>query len=256
MDRPTSPLVAVGMQYVTDMCDNLVTEDMQKIEQSLTMFLQNQLSFKECAQVYVDILNTKKPLNRIFAILQIPDNPIPDSFGLPFAGRNGKNHHWTDYEDRRLLAGIHRFGVDNWKSVANFVGNGRSRSQCMQRWSRGLNPAIRKDKWTKEEEQLLLSLVKSNKYKSWSAISSCMRNRSDVQCRYRYKQMMGFDKEPLESSGRLSPSGSEPSEVFVNQRMKVLLPPIAELITGRGGLSGSLSNGSLLDNSEFLGYFQ
>jgi len=26
--------------------------------------------------------------------------------------------------------------------VASFVGNGRTRAQCAQRWSRGLNPKI------------------------------------------------------------------------------------------------------------------
>ena len=251
-ERPKSPLIAVGMHYISESCINVVEKDLAKLEQALTLFLENQLTFKECAQIYVDALKTEKPLNRIFAILQIPDTPIPDSVGLGYGfGRAGKSHHWTEYEDRRLLCGIHKFGVDNWKSVAAFVGNGRSRSQCMQRWSRGLNPAIRKDNWTKDEEELLLTLVKSQKYKSWSAISLCMRNRSDVQCRYHYKQMTGIDKDTMDTGGAISASGSEPSEVFAAQRMKVLLPPIGEMIAGHG-LSPSLSNGCLLETSNIL----
>lgn len=237
-----SPLVDVGLHYVSEVCRTIVDQDMQHIENALILFLSNQMSFKDCAEVFTQVLNTKRPLNRIFAILQTPETPIPVSF-MREVGSLKRNHHWAEYEDRRLLAGIHRFGTENWSAVAAFVGNGRSRSQCMQRWSRGLNPSIRRDKWTKEEEEMLLELVNSNKYKSWSAISFHMKNRSDVQCRYHYKQMTGIDKDKLED-WHVSRSVSAPADLIVRRKAKVTLPPIDEIIQEQ--VSPSFSNVEIL----------
>ena len=100
-----------------------------------------------------------------------------------------KTRSWTEYEDQRLLAGIHKFGTDNWVSVASFVGNGRTRAQCSQRWTRGLDPRISKDKWSLEDEESLMRLVIQYGTKSWTRIAQEIGNRSDVQCRYHYKQM-------------------------------------------------------------------
>jgi hypothetical protein len=103
-------------------------------------------------------------------------------------------------EDQRLLAGITRFGPDNWAPVAAFVGNGRTRSQCAQRWNRGINPSISKEPWTVGEEEELKRLVKLNSESSWHKIAGELGNRSDVQCRYHYIQMQ---KGKIEKTHRL-----------------------------------------------------
>jgi hypothetical protein len=100
-----------------------------------------------------------------------------------------RTRSWTDYENQRLLAGIHRFGTDDWLSVATFVGNGRTRSQCSQRWVRGLDPRISKERWSRDEEEMLDRLVVKYGTKSWTKIASEIGNRSDVQCRYHFNQM-------------------------------------------------------------------
>lgn len=100
-----------------------------------------------------------------------------------------RSHCWTTYEDEKLLAAIHRFGVDNWSSIARFVGNSRTRSQCSQRWFRGLDPRLSKNQWTREEESMLIQLVSTYGDRSWTRVASKLGNRSDVQCRYHYKQI-------------------------------------------------------------------
>lgn len=100
-----------------------------------------------------------------------------------------KSHCWTSSEDERLLAGVHRYGLDNWSSVAHFVGNERTRSQCSQRWFRGIDPRLSKNLWTREEDNMLISLVSFYGDRAWTKISSKLGNRSDVQCRYHYKQI-------------------------------------------------------------------
>lgn len=83
-----------------------------------------------------------------------------------------------------------RFGLDNWSKVSKFVGNNRTRGQCSQRWSRGLNPSISRVEWNPKEDSMLMNYVKIHGNKRWSKISSLLGNRSDVQCRYRYKQLI------------------------------------------------------------------
>ncbi|KAH0788676.1 Myb-like DNA-binding domain containing protein [Histomonas meleagridis] len=103
-----------------------------------------------------------------------------------FAGFRRKAQNWTPEEDERLITGIQLHGYDNWLMVANYVGGGRTRSQCSQRWHRVLDPKITKCNWSREEEEKLLEAVKAFGTKSWTRVSSELGNRSDVQCRFRY----------------------------------------------------------------------
>lgn len=106
---------------------------------------------------------------------------------VPGGGYRRQANRWTKEEDQRLLAAVQAHGADNWPLVAGCVGGGRTRSQCSQRWNRGLNPKIDKGNWSREEEQKLLDAVQTYGNKAWTRIASEMGNRSDVQCRFRYK---------------------------------------------------------------------
>ena len=192
-----SILVSVGLSFVTEYDEHVSSEKLSILERALTDFLENRKSFFETAQIYQTTIGTTKPIDRIATILQTPDLPIPNfsMFNQGGSSSRKKTRSWTEYEDQRLLAGIHRFGTDNWLIVANFVGNGRTRAQCSQRWIRGLDPRISKDKWSKEDEELLLRLVEQYGTKCWTRIAQEMGNRSDVQCRYRYYQIQKLGRK-------------------------------------------------------------
>ena len=96
---------------------------------------------------------------------------------------------WSHIEDIRLYAGITKYGLDNWLAISKFVGNGRTRAQCSQRWNRCLDPHLKKCRWTEAEEEKLQELIKKHGLKAWTLISQNLGNRSDVQCRYHYNQM-------------------------------------------------------------------
>jgi hypothetical protein len=134
-------------------------------------------------------------IDRLQDILSVPEEPLPDvappSPAISSVGGRQKSRAWTNEEDLRLLAGIRRFGPassSNWSSVASFVGSGRTRSQCSQRWIRVLDPRISRDVWRPEEERRVMALVALYGEKAWMKIASEMGNRSDVQCRYHYIQ--------------------------------------------------------------------
>lgn len=97
---------------------------------------------------------------------------------------------WTREEDDRLCEATKILGTQSWQAVAMYVGNGRNQSQCSQRWQRVLDPKIKKTTWTESEDQKLLKFVEEYGTQRWMRISNEFGNRSDVQCRYRYYQLL------------------------------------------------------------------
>jgi hypothetical protein len=164
------------------------TEVSARLTDLLSRFVQDKVPYADCMQTSLSLTGTSQPVEKLYEIMTVPNDPIP------FEGSSGdqarkKSRSWTPYEDSRLVAGIYRYGADNWTSICRFVGNGRTRSQCAQRWQRGLDPRLSKDNWSCREDIYLTQLVQCYGDKSWTQIASKMGNRSDIQCRYHYKQM-------------------------------------------------------------------
>ena len=141
---------------------------------------------------FTNLVGNANAILGIVNILKVNEQPIPlrkrDMKKIfPNGRKMGRN--WSSNEDARLLAGIYRYGVDDWKKVAQFVGNGRTKPHCSQRWNRVLNPMLKKDAFTEEEDAKLMNLVKEYGEKSWKKIAEHFMNRSDAQCRYRYVQL-------------------------------------------------------------------
>jgi len=95
---------------------------------------------------------------------------------------------WSQNEDELLMKLSNICYYPNrrkihWKKVATYFSC-KSPSQCYRRFL-AINPNIKKGKWTKEEDELLLSLI-DQFGKSWSFISKIIKNRSSAQIRMRY----------------------------------------------------------------------
>ncbi|OHT13443.1 Myb-like DNA-binding domain containing protein [Tritrichomonas foetus] len=127
------------------------------------------------------------------AVQQKPANPIPPAGAAPklqIALMRKKSRQWTPEEDQRLIDAINSKGTDNWSNIAKIVGEGRTQAQCSQRWHRVLDPKISKSNWSREEEECLIGLVNHFGTKAWTKIAAKMGNRSDVQCRFRYRFLL------------------------------------------------------------------
>jgi hypothetical protein len=212
-----------------------------RVHQIVTHLVEEQISYPECLRASLSLTGTCQPIEKLYEILTLPNEPIPydGGQGNPHdENSRKKTRTWSPYEDARLVGGIYRFGPDNWTMISRFVGNGRTRSQCTQRWQRGLDPRLSKDQWSQAEELYLRQLVQCYGEKNWTQIASAMGNRSDVQCRYHFKQMQK-DKTPQperspESTGCSIQTCTPPTEPTVTPSSDVQTAHTAHLGIVRG----------------------
>lgn len=92
---------------------------------------------------------------------------------------------WTPEEDQHLRELVERYGPRNWKAIAASFED-RSDVQCLHRWQKVLNPELVKGPWTKEEDEVVLRLVKKYGPRHWSMIASKLPGRIGKQCRERW----------------------------------------------------------------------
>jgi hypothetical protein len=251
------PLLAVSESYILEVSADVTHEMLAYLLQIVDHFISGVLTFDRASALFIEKVHTNRPIERIYAILNVPDTPIPAAppppqFAFPAVPRR-RAHPWSEYEDQRLLAAIHRFGLDSWPAVSLFVGNLRTRAQCSQRWFRGLDPRISKVLWTDAEERQLLALVRQHGDRAWTRIASELGNRSDAQCRYHYHQLMKVDMAEggcAALEGGIARSKSEPVARLHREVMaisastsagmagRIMLPSIHELMKSTQGDKG------------------
>jgi nuclear transport factor 2 (NTF2) superfamily protein len=99
--------------------------------------------------------------------------------------RRSKKGGWTLEEDNILTQAVEKYGGKNWKKIAEFL-RGRTGVQCLHRWQKVLNPSLVKGPWTKDEDEIIIKLVKHYGAENWTQISSHLNGRIGKQCRERW----------------------------------------------------------------------
>ncbi|KAK4414211.1 Myb-like protein L [Sesamum alatum] len=93
---------------------------------------------------------------------------------------------WTKEEDNQLRSAVETFGESNWQVVAS-VMEGRTGTQCSNRWLKTLHPARQRvGKWTAEEDKRLKVAVTLFGPRMWKKVARCVPGRTQVQCRERW----------------------------------------------------------------------
>ncbi|URD94688.1 Myb-related protein [Musa troglodytarum] len=89
---------------------------------------------------------------------------------------------WTEEEDMKLIAYIHKYGHQNWRALPKLAGLLRCGKSCRLRWTNYLRPDIKRGNFTKDEEDTIIKLhaLLGNKYTmpplpsvTWSIASCC-----------------------------------------------------------------------------------
>ena len=161
----------------------------QYIKKLLFDYIKNAISLDEAKVNCCSSIGTSEPIDKMECLMNVPEVAPPTSQFILDRISNNKTKIWTQLEDQRLLAAIHKYGLNDWTRVSFFVGNGRNRCQCSQRWQRSLNPLINKNSWTNNEDLTLFNAVMRFGLHSWTKVSALLPGRTDVQCRYRYQMI-------------------------------------------------------------------
>jgi len=198
MNMTSCPLLELILSQVRNNEYPINSLVIEKIRFIMSERIRGKIGVDECKNLLDPLLKNHHPREWLEMILSTNDIPIPiqGNDDPKEKGIRKKTRSWTTYEDQRLVAGIHKYGLENWGKISCFVGSGRTRAQCVQRWKRGLNPNISKDHWTPLEEEKLIVLVKERGLNGWTSISHELGSRTDVQCRYHYIQMKKENRVP------------------------------------------------------------
>ncbi|NWI96322.1 SNPC4 protein, partial [Pitta sordida] len=106
-----------------------------------------------------------------------------------------KRKEWTKDEDQMLLELVQEMRVGNhipYKKIAYYM-EGRDSAQLIYRWTKSVDPSLKKGPWTPEEDAMLLAAVKKYGEKDWYKIRTEVPGRSDAQCRDRYLKALHWD---------------------------------------------------------------
>ena len=99
-----------------------------------------------------------------------------------------KKGPWDDEEDKLLTEAVKKWGEKNWKAIAGQVP-GRTDAQCYDRWENVLRPELHKGRWSKEEDAIVLEVVKRsggvNSVK-WSVVANQVKGRLGKQVSERW----------------------------------------------------------------------
>jgi pre-mRNA-splicing factor CDC5/CEF1 len=98
-----------------------------------------------------------------------------------------KGGTWTNVEDEILRVAVMKYGKHQWARISSLLVK-KTAKQCKARWLEWLEPSIRKDEWTLEEEEKLLHLAKVMP-SQWKTIAPLV-GRTAAQCLERYEQLL------------------------------------------------------------------
>ncbi|XP_077539279.1 snRNA-activating protein complex subunit 4-like isoform X2 [Haemaphysalis longicornis] len=101
--------------------------------------------------------------------------------------RKTKLGRFSPEEDQRLLllVSLYRSGDEiPWVKVARHMES-RTSTQLCSRWEAALNPLIRRGRWRREEDMMLVAAVEAHG-EHWTRVKDFVPGRTALQCRDRY----------------------------------------------------------------------
>ncbi|KAG5368226.1 Myb-like DNA-binding protein BAS1 [Yarrowia sp. C11] len=100
---------------------------------------------------------------------------------------------WTSEEDEKLRELVKVYGdkrgkTGNWDQISAHLA-GRTNKDCRKRWFHSLDPNLKRGKWTKAEDEILLRAFETHGG-VWHQIAKLIPGRTDDQCSKRYNDVL------------------------------------------------------------------
>lgn len=152
---------------------------------------------------------------------------------------NSKRKFFTKEEDRLLTIAAMTFRQGCWNSIAQHVP-GKTPKQCRDRWTNYLQPFLKFEPWTNQEDQLLVSLV-NDKGTHWTKMKSYFPNRSTNSIKNRWYWL-------IKNQVKVIPA-SKLNNHFSNQ---IPYQPLSNYSLGENNYYGINSNGIFNNNINMI----
>lgn len=163
---------------------------------------------------------------------------------------------WTHVEDQILKAGVQKYGPHRWSKIASLLPR-KSARQCELRWKDHLDPGLRRDPWSKDEDARLIAFAKRMP-NQWRTIADVL-GRTAQQCTERYTILLSEgDQEntPLaETSVETQPAVSDSAEMHDEER-EMLADARVRLLNTQGRKASRRIRERMLEESRIIAQIQ